>query len=291
MIDDIKKELKKNPENLVELLDRFGYCNIVNHGDKYLSFGRDQFSSKKSIVIQLRNNDWLYVTDYARNVNADIISFIMTQRNVTFVEVLNQIKSILGITSFSDVYNKKKIFGGFYDSIRSKNKEIVVATYDESILNQFVIGIKIRCNYDVQDGEQKYWYLVPCRMSQTLYGYSQNYNHLVGNDIYIFESEKSTMQCHTYGIRNCVSLGSGTISSKQVKLLLELQPTRIIFMHDVGYPKESIMRNINMVKNYNRFLDIPVCYWDNHGYTGKDSPSDFGKEKLIQIMNEEIVEV
>ena len=154
-----------------------------------------------------------------------------------------------------------------------------------------LIGIKIRCNYDVQDGEQKYWYLVPCRMSQTLYGYSQNYNHLVGNDIYIFESEKSTMQCHTYGIRNCVSLGSGTISSKQVKLLLELQPTRIIFMHDVGYPKESIMRNINMVKNYNRFLDIPVCYWDNHGYTGKDSPSDFGKEKLIQIMNEEIVEV
>ena len=335
MIDDIKKELKRNPDNLIEFLSKFGYCNIVNHGDKYLSFGRDANSSKKSIVINLRNNDWLYVTDYAKAVNADIISYIMTQRGVLFVDVLNQIKSVLGITSFSETFNRKKIFGGFYDSIKSKNKDAIVATYDDSLLDQFencgnrrfqrdhislstqkffdirydldsqgivipirneaseLMGIKVRCNYEVADGEQKYWYLVPCRMSQTLYGYSQNYNYLVGNDIYVFESEKSTMQCFTYGIRNCVSLGSGTVSLKQTKLLYELQPTRIILMHDVGYAEESIMRNVDMISKYIRFSEIPVGYWDwkSHGYTGKDSPSDFGKDKLLQIIDKEIKEV
>ena len=160
------------------------------------------------------------------------------------------------------------------------------------IRNQFgqLMGIKERFNYDVEDGEIKYFYQSPCMMSNTLYGYSQNYEFLTGGEVLIFEAEKSTMQCHTYGTRNCVSLGSGSISKKQIQILLELNPKKVIFMHDAGYGLENIMRNIDLLKGYSRFSEIEVGYWDyfGKGYANKVSPSDMGKEKLEYILNNEI---
>ena len=98
------------------------------------------------------------------------------------------------------------------------------------------------------------------------------------------------MQCHTYGIRNCVGLVSGTISQKQVQMLLELNPTAIIFMHDTGYDLDNIMRNINMVQSYSRFSEIRLGYWDffNKNYPDKLSPSDLGKNQLQRIIRDEI---
>lgn len=127
-------------------------------------------------------------------------------------------------------------------------------------------------------------------MSQTLYGYSQNYNYLVNNVIYIFESEKAVMQCFSYGVRNCVALGSGSISHKQVRMLLELNPKKIIFMHDVGYDVENILRNINIVKNYSRFSEVELGYWDyfDRLYDDKVSASDLGKKELLRIIDTEI---
>ena len=152
------------------------------------------------------------------------------------------------------------------------------------------MGIKERFNYDVSDGEMKYFYAVPCSMSQTLFGYSQNYEFLVDNTIYIFEAEKSVMQCFSYGIRNSVALGSGSISIQQIKMLLELNPKKIIFLHDSGYGLENIMRNIDMVKNYSRFTEINLGYWNyfGRGYKDKVSPSDLGKERLKYILQNEI---
>ena len=57
MLEDIKKELLNNPEKLKEVLEHFGYCNIVIRST-YMQFGRDEESSKKSIVIKLENNNW-----------------------------------------------------------------------------------------------------------------------------------------------------------------------------------------------------------------------------------------
>jgi len=312
------------------VLEHFGYCNIVIR-PKYISFGRDEKSSKKSIVINLENNEYLYTIDYARNIRKDIFSYIIEQRKVEFIDVLNEVRHALGITDYYDFFDNKGIFGGFYEKIR-KRRTNKVNTYDDSILdcyvncgntrfladnisllsqkffnikydvesqgivipirNQFgqLMGVKERFNYDVPDGEMKYFYAVPCSMSQTLFGYSQNYEFLVDNTIYIFEAEKSCMQCYSYGIRNCVSLGSGSISIQQVKMLLELNPKRIIFLHDVGYGLENIMRNIDMVKNYSRFTEVELGYWSyfGRGYENKVSPSDLGKECLENILQNEI---
>lgn len=330
MLADIKKELINHPDKLKDVLEHFGYCNIVIR-PKYISFGRDEKSSKKSIVINLENNEYLYTIDYARNIRKDIFSYIIEQRKVEFIDVLNEVRHALGITDYYDFFDNKGIFGGFYEKIR-KRRTNKVNIYDDSILdcyvncgnirfladnisllsqkffkikydvesqgivipirNQFgqLMGVKERFNYDVPDGEMKYFYAVPCSMSQTLFGYSQNYEFLVDNTIYIFEAEKSCMQCYSYGIRNCVSLGSGSISIQQVKMLLELNPKQIIFLHDVGYGLENIMRNIDMVKNYSRFTEVELGYWSyfGRGYENKVSPSDLGKECLENILQNEI---
>lgn len=331
MLAEIKKELINHPDKLKEILEHFGYCNVIVRS-KYISFGREQYSSKKSIVIKLENNKYLYVHDYARNIQKDLFTYIGEQRRIEFAEVLSVIKSVLHINDYYDFFGSKGIFGGFYERIRKRNFN-KVNTYDESLLDRYIqcgnlrflrdnisletqnffnirydvesqgivipiynqlgqlMGAKVRCNYDVEDGEMKYYYLIPCAMSQTLYGYSQNYNYLVENVIYIFESEKSVMQCHSYGIRNCVALGSGSISNKQVQMIFELSPKKVIFMHDTGFDLENIERNILMIKSYSRFSEIEVGYWNyfGKGYADKVSPSDLGGKKLKQIMNEEIL--
>ena len=330
MLKEIKKELLDNPEKLKELLECFNFYNVRVH-QSYISFGRAQDTSKKSIVVRLEKNDYLYVTDYARNISKDLFSYISEQRLVDFKDIIGVVRNILGVDDFSLFNESRGIFGGFYEKIR-KRSEYSVRTYDESILNKYIplankrfindnisiaaqqffgvrydvesqgivipihnqigelIGAKVRCNYEVQDGEMKYYYLIPCQASQTLYGYSQNYNYLTNNIIYIYEAEKSIMQCFSYGIRNCVALGSGSISRKQVRMLLELNPKKIIFMHDVGYDLENILRNINMVKNYSRFSEVKLGYWDffDRLYDNKVSASDLGKKELLRIMDTEI---
>ena len=330
MLKEIKKELLDNPEKLKELLEYFNFYNVHIH-QSYISFGRAQDTSKKSIVVRLEKNDYLYVTDYARNISKDLFSYISEQRLVDFKDIISVVRNILGVDDFGLFNESRGIFGGFYEKIR-KRSEYSVRTYDESVLNKYIplankrfiddnisiaaqqffgirydvesqgivipihnqigelIGAKVRCNYEVQDGEMKYYYLIPCQASQTLYGYSQNYNYLTNNIIYIYEAEKSIMQCFSYGIRNCVALGSGSISRKQVRMLLELNPKKIIFMHDVGYDLENILRNINMVKNYSRFSEVELGYWDffDRLYDNKVSASDLGKKELLRIMDTEI---
>ena len=330
MLKEIKKELLNNPEKLKDLLEHFNFYNVHIH-QSYISFGRAQDASKKSIVIRLEKNDYLYVTDYARNINKDLFTYISEQRLVDFADIITAVRNILGIDDFGMFNDSYGIFGGFYEKIRKRN-EYSLRTYDESVLDKYVplankrfikdnisitaqqffgirydvesqgivipiynqigelIGAKVRCNYEVKDGEMKYYYLIPCAMSNTLYGYSQNYNYLANNVVYVFESEKSVMQCFSYEIRNCVALGSGSISRKQVQMLFELNPKKIIFMHDVGYGLENILRNIDVVKKYSRFSEVELGYWDffDRLYDDKVSASDLGKKELLRIIDNEI---
>ena len=332
MLEDIKKELLKNPEKIKEILEHFGFRNIVIR-NTYMSFGRDDNpkSSKKSISIKLVNNRFLYVHDYPKAVKKDFFSYIMEEKRVDFTDVLNEVKHALNISDYYEYFERRGIFRGFYEKIykRSFGKNFV---YDKSVLDEYqavcnlkflkdnislesqkyfgirydiesqgivipiydqvgqIMGVKERFNYDVEDGEMKYFYSLPCSMSQTLYGYSHNYKFLVNSTVYIFEAEKSVMQCYTYGIRNCVALGSGTISKKQCQMILELNPEKVIFMHDVGYELEAIVRNIRMLKTYSRFSEMKIGYWNyfDKEYNDKVSPSDMGKETLEVIIENEI---
>lgn len=333
MLNNIKQELLKSPETIATILEHYGYVNIKIR-PTYMSFGRDIYSSPKSIVIQLENNDYLYVTDYARNLNCDFFSFIVKQRNVEFRDVLEITKQYLGITDYYLNFQKKEPFGGFYSRIKCRNSEKTPPKiYDRSVLNKYpqvyntrflkdhislysqkffdirydiendgivipildqtgqLMGIKERVNHEIEEDEQKYWYALPCRASKTLYAYSNNYQFLTDSTVLVFESEKSCMQCHSYGIRNCVALGSGSISKDQIKMIYELNPKKVLFLHDYGYDKEAILKNVNAFDSYLRFSDTKVGYWDWTQREGLDkvSPSDLGKAELKKIIRNEIV--
>lgn len=334
MLNKIKKTLIDSPDKLIQVLEHFGYCGVVNHNNKYISCGRDEYSSKKSIVIRLQDNDYLWVKDYPLNISKDIYSYICEQRHLEFKEVLSKIKSILGIDDFGTYYRKNttSIFGGFYDKAKTYSSGYI-KSYDEKVLDEYIkcpnkrflkdyisikvqnefgirydvesqgivipiynhlgelIAVKERMNYDSDaEGFQKYWYSYPGRTSTTLYGYSHNYNELQNNTIYIGEAEKFVLQCASYGYKNAVALMSGSISPYQIQLLLNSNPTAIIFMHDYQYDIESIKHNIELFKNYSRFTDCAIGWWDwtKSVYPEKVSPTDMGKEVFERILENEI---
>ncbi len=334
MLSKIKEEFLNNPDKLKQFLESYGYANIRQHSN-YLSFGRDEHSSAKSLVIRLENNSYLYITDYPHNISQELFSYICNQRNVSFIDVMSHAKAVLGITdSYSFFEKKKRAFGGFYSNVKNKKNTWTAKTYDIKILNSYskcgnirflkdnislnaqkhfgigydiesqsitipiknqvgeLLGVKERRNFDTsEDGLPKYFYAIPCQASNTLYGYADNYKYLVDNIIYIFEAEKSVMQCYTYGFYNAVALGSGSLSMTQAKMICEVHPKKVIFCHDQGFDIDNILKNINILKTYSRFSEFDIGYWDWSlgDYAEKVSPSDMGEEVFKYIIENEIV--
>lgn len=335
MLKDLKRELLSDPQSIVNVLNAYEFYKVHIQNSE-IRCGLYEQGNPTAIRIKLKNNDNLYVTDYVRNLNCDIISFIIKVRNVQFADVLKAIKSELDIQDFDNFTTKRTIFGGFYDRIKNKTTALTLKTYDNGTLEQYrsvynkrflddnitfetqdkfhigndiesqritipiyneygeLVGIKGRANWEVSENEVKYLYMIPCAMSQTLYGYCQNYDSLAENDIYVFEAEKSVLQCHSFGVYNAVALGSHSLSTQQCKLIMGLNPKRVIFLLDKGLEVENTMNNIEKLKPFTRMFSTEIWWWDwrkNKTFDDKDSPSDKGRFAFEQIIREEIVRV
>lgn len=334
MLSDIKELLLKDTNNIIALLEAFGFAHI-KPSTKEIRFARDE-QGGKNISIRLENNENLFVNDYSRGINKDIISYIIQEKNETFRNVIQETKKILNLDNNWRPRQKCSLFGGIYENILRQNKEIKLKTYDENILEQYeqcgnlrflrdhislesqkfwgirfsieenmiiipirneyseLVGIKGRINWEPSEDESKYYYPVPVAASQLLYGYSDNYQYLYGNDVIIVESEKSVMQAWDFGVRNIVALGSNNLSDKQAKLLLQLQPKRIILAMDEGLEFELIQRNANTIKKISSIFMPEVWYWnasENLDINNKDSPTDNGQEIFEEIMKDQLVRI
>lgn len=155
-----------------------------------------------------------------------------------------------------------------------------------------LIGVKGRCNYEPDEYEAKYLYLTPsCPMSQTLFGYSENYSSLYENDVWVVESEKSVLKMDSWGYNNVVALGSNSLSTTQCKLLLSLNPKSVTFMLDKSLPLENTKRNADLLKTFCTMRQIKIKYWlwtDNITLDDKSAPCDDTKEELEYILQNEI---
>ena len=98
-------------------------------------FARDNEGGANNIQIRLDNNDGVYVKDYARNINTDIISYIMQEKNVDFKTVLGAIKKILNLSDTWQEQRRVSLFGGVYDTVKKK-AEAVIKTYPESTMDK-----------------------------------------------------------------------------------------------------------------------------------------------------------
>lgn len=135
MLQTIREMFLASPEKLAEALESFGFAHVKIYRN-YISFGRDETSSPKSLVIFLNSNSFLYVKDYPRSVSKELYSYVMEEKNLTFVEVLDGCARVLGLDR-GDFYRRKPApsFGGIFK--RRKKDTVENLPIDEGILQKY----------------------------------------------------------------------------------------------------------------------------------------------------------
>ena len=154
-----------------------------------------------------------------------------------------------------------------------------------------LIGIMGRDNTDLAEGF-KYLPLIPFPKSLGLYGYSENYQYLINADvIYIFESEKSVLQAHTFGEYRALATGGNSLSEYQIKQILKLNAKSVILAYDEGLDTYITLTNIRHIKEHLvlRETKIGIIYDKENKYMKKDSkcsPTDNGKDIFDKLVKE-----
>lgn len=154
-----------------------------------------------------------------------------------------------------------------------------------------VMAIKGRLNGIPEEFEPKYLYIENGPMSQTLFGYSENYSSLYENDVIVVESEKSVLKLDSWGYNNVVALGSNSLSTTQAKLLMSLNPKSVIFMLDKSLPLENTKRNAELLMTFCTMRQLDIQYWhweDNITLEDKSAPCDDTKVEFEYILENEI---
>lgn len=157
-----------------------------------------------------------------------------------------------------------------------------------------VMAVKGRCNYTPDEFEPKYLYLVQGPMSQTLFGYSENFNSLHEGDVLVVESEKSVLKMDSWGYNNVVALGSNSLSATQAKLIMSLNPKSVTFLLDKGLSLDNTRRNADLLKTFCTMRQLKIRYWnweDNLTLGDKDAPCDDSKEEFEYILQNETYDI
>lgn len=286
----IRIKLIDNDNLFVTDYSRSMYYDIINY---IIKSKNADFKNVLNVIKQELDIDNYYDLSINKSVFGGFYNHISKQQSELYTKTYTE-----DILEQYDIgYNKRFAL----DNISLQTQKEFDIGYDVisqritiPIRNQYgeIIGIKGRANWDITEDEPKYLYIIPCPMSITLYGLSQNFSHLQNNDIYIFESEKSVLQCHSYGMRNAVAIGSNSLSAMQCKLLMQLQPKRIIFMLDKTLDLKNTFTNIERLRTYLTMQDTIIMYWNWHKSVlpDKSSPSDYGTGELRKIINNELEE-
>lgn len=132
-------------------------------------------------------------------------------------------------------------------------------------------------------GIPKYIYYYPYIGERHLFGYYENYFDIISsNEIFIFESEKSIMQCDSMGINNCLAISKKRICPIQLNKLLRLGKTIVLALD-----KDVTIEEINMIgRQFKGLLKVEYIYDSLNLLDKKDSPSDKGLE-IFNILNKE----
>lgn len=145
VILELKKELIKRPEDIKKILEYFGFSNIRIINSKEIRFARDSEGNTTSLRIRLDNNEKIFVNDFAKSSNMDLISMIIKEKKVEYWDVINCIKSVLGVDLYSlKTPTKRSPFGGIYDNFKSKNHNTKVITYDISTMDNYIFKPNLR---------------------------------------------------------------------------------------------------------------------------------------------------
>jgi DNA primase len=132
---ELKKRLLNNPEHIENILEEYDFHNITTNS-REIRCGLDEGTNNTSIRIRL--NDNLTANDFGRDIHGDLFSLIMKCKNVELKDIIKTVKEELGIT-YIEFQKTKKIFGGFYDNIKRRNKGATeLKKYDENVMKDYI---------------------------------------------------------------------------------------------------------------------------------------------------------
>lgn len=169
-----------------------------------------------------------------------------------------------------------------------ENNRITIPHYNEC---GEIIGVMGRIDSDISTN-YKYLPLIAFPKHKNLYGLYQNKEYIKkSKKAYIFESEKSVLQCDSFGVHNTTALGGNQISTTQVEQLLKLGVSEIVLCMDEGLMIDAIKRDIETIKSclFMRDVKIKIMLDKENKYMKKGSkvsPSDQGREIFLKLCNE-----
>lgn len=332
-ITDIKERLLQEPDKIVELLEHFGFehislrpneirfarnveggsnismrlqnnewCNISDYARGYRG---DIFS----FVAQEKNVSFREVLQATKKILNLDDSWEPQKKHQLFGGIYSRINKQSECVlktydeSVLDQYQKCGNMLWLQDGISLEAQRFYDVCFDvveNSIIFPWrdcygsIMAIKSRHNGEPPEGMSKYYYPIGGNISASLFNYSQCYQHLYNNDVYIFESEKSCMKAWGWGIKNTLAIGSHSLSPAQCKLILQLQPKTIYLMLDSDLPLEETKKNAELIKNYAKMRSVDIKFWnwhDNLGLGPKSSPVDETKEEFEYILKNEIRDI
>lgn len=137
-IHNLKEEIKDNDELINLILEDVGFTDIsdeFNQGNEFRC-AWEEGGNPTSVRI---SKSTLSANCFSRGIKGDIITLVQEKLNVSFSKALNRISKII---NYEDVNVEVSLpFGGFFNEILSvvDDDNGDIQTYDESILNEYLI--------------------------------------------------------------------------------------------------------------------------------------------------------
>lgn len=322
-IKEMKLYLKDKYDDIIKILTHFRCHNFKTSNNTILCKkpGGDGYS----ISIKLDNN--LTSSAFSLGYSGDLFGMLSYLSNVALSEIFNVCKNII---DKKHIEESVTLFDGFLDNTYIPQKLDDTIYSDEELIhyektwnmrfakdyippkiqNKFEIGYdnftnRITIPYRNEFGELvgvmgranfetdlRYYPLLKFSKSHFLYGlYNSKNKILETKTAYIGESEKFTMQLHSYGYTNSVSIGNANISVRQVELLFKHGCRNFILCFDEGLDISIIKKNIETIRDVAFMRDdykIGVLIDRKNEYLKegtKNSPSDLGKETWLKLVN------
>ena len=132
------------------------------------------------------------------------------------------------------------------------------------------------------------WYKHP--LSMNLYGLYENQENIKKSGVcYVFESEKSVMQCEAFSGPNCsVAVCGSQFNKYQLNLLIRTcRPSEIVLCFDseeLGDDTKYFDKLWAICQKYKNYTNFSFIYDRLRQLELKDSPSDKGEEVFIKLL-------
>lgn len=168
-----------------------------------------------------------------------------------------------------------------------KDDAVLIPIYDA---HHQLVGCKGRNNDPNIDSNKRWFMYIPYKKSNIVYGLDVNYVSICNKHrAYIFEAEKSVMQCLSFDFHLGVAIGGHSLSKAQIKQLKTLHTKELVVAFDQDLEEEEIIYECKKLKIENETYANKVFYiYDRTGEYlpkgSKMSPSDRGRNVFIELL-------